>query len=51
MFREGAQKALANQSAPTMANAQKLAELLQNPEVQSLLARTAPQAIASSQGR
>lgn len=47
MFRKGAQQALANQSAPTLANTQKLAELLANPEVQFMLARSAPVAIAS----
>jgi ribosomal protein L29 len=47
MFREGAQKALANKSAPTIANSQKLAELLKNPEVQQMLARTAPVAISA----
>ena len=49
MFRSGAQQALANQSAPTVANAQKLAELLKNQEVHQLLAKTAP--VAISEGR
>lgn len=49
MFREGAQKALANQSAPTMGRAAELAKLLQNPEVQMMLARSAP--AISAQGR
>lgn len=49
MFNQGAQKALANQSAPQMARASQLAELLQNPELQQLLARSAPVAISSSQ--
>jgi len=49
MFRSGAQQALANQSAPTVANSQKLAELLKNQEVQQLLAKTAP--VAISEGR
>ena len=48
MFGEGAQKALANQSAPQMAKAAQLAKLLQNPELQAMLARSAPVAIASS---
>lgn len=47
MFSKGTQQALANQSAPTLANTQKLAELLANPEVQFMLARSAPVAIAS----
>ena len=42
MFREGAQKALANQAAPSMGRAAELAQLLQNPEIQILLARSAP---------
>jgi len=45
MFRQGAQKALVK-SSPEAAKAAKLAELLQNPEVQQLLLRSAP-AIAS----
>lgn len=49
MFREGAQKAMANQSAPQMAKASQLAELLQNPELQQMLARSAPVAISSNQ--
>lgn len=49
MFREGAQKALANQAAPTMGRAAELAQLLQNPELQLLLARSAP--AISAQGR
>lgn len=49
MFNQGAQKALANQSAPQMARASQLAELLQNPELQQLLARSAPVAISSNQ--
>lgn len=49
MFREGAQKALANQVAPTMGRAAELAQLLQNPELQLLLARSAP--AISAQGR
>lgn len=49
MFRDGAQKALANQSAPQMAKAAKLAELLRNPEIQQMLAKSAPVAISSSQ--
>jgi hypothetical protein len=49
MFNKGAQQALANPTAPTMANAQKLAELLKNPEVQQMLARTAPVAISADQ--
>jgi hypothetical protein len=48
MFREGAQKALANPNAPTVANAQRLAQLLQNPELQMMLSRSAPVAIAST---
>jgi hypothetical protein len=49
MFRQGAQQALANPNVPTVANAQKLAELLQNPEIQMLLARSAPVAISEGQ--
>jgi hypothetical protein len=49
MFRKGAQEALANPNAPTIANAQKLAELLKNKEVQQLLAKTAPVAISEGQ--
>jgi hypothetical protein len=45
MFRKGAQEALV-QGAPQMGNAAKLAELLQNPEMQLLLARSAPAIVA-----
>lgn len=41
MFREGAQKALVKE-APKMAAAAQLAEALRNPEIQMLLARSAP---------
>jgi hypothetical protein len=41
MFRQGAQKALANQQAP-IANNARLAALLRDPELQQLLTRTAP---------
>ena len=51
MFRDGAQKALANPSAPSLAKAQKLAQLLQEPEFQQLMARSAPVALTSSQGQ
>lgn len=49
MFRQGAQQALANPGAPTVANAQKLAQLLQNKDLQTILAKTAP--VAISEGR
>lgn len=49
MFRRGAQEALANQSAPTISSAQRLAELLQNQELQMLLAKSAPVAISQGQ--
>lgn len=42
MFRQGAQKALANQAAPVMAKPAQLAAILQSPEVQQMVARTAP---------
>lgn len=42
MFREGAQKALANQSAPTMGRVGQIGGLLGNPEFQMFLARSAP---------
>lgn len=48
VFRKGAQQALANQAAPTISNAQKLAQILQDPEMQMLLARSAPVALTSS---
>jgi hypothetical protein len=48
MFREGAQKALV-QSAPEASKAAKLAELLQNPELQQLLLRSAPATAARGQ--
>jgi hypothetical protein len=51
MFRQGAQQALANQAAPTMGNMNRLAELLQNPEMQQMLARSAPLAIGANSGR
>ncbi len=41
MFRKGAQEALIDK-APTIANAKKLAELLQNEELQQLVLRSAP---------
>ncbi len=49
MFRKGAQQALANPTAPTIANAQKLALLLQNQKLQQLAAKGAPVAISQSQ--
>jgi uncharacterized coiled-coil DUF342 family protein len=49
MFREGAQKALANPKAPTLENSRILAELLQNKIGQQAIARGAP--IAISQGQ
>ena len=42
MFRQSAQKALANQTAPSMSKAAQLAMMLQNPEIQQMLARSAP---------
>lgn len=42
MFREGAQRALANQSAPTMGRLGQIGGLLGNPELQMFLARSAP---------
>lgn len=42
MFREGAQRALANQSAPTIGQMSKIGGLLSEPEVQMFLARTTP---------
>ena len=42
MFREGAQKALANQSAPTMGRMAQFGGLLADPELQMFLARSAP---------
>ena len=47
MFRRGAQEALANPQAPTIANAKILAELLQNQKAQEAIARTAPLAVTS----
>lgn len=42
MFREGAQKALANQSAPTMGRMSQVGGLLADPELQLFLARSSP---------
>ena len=42
MFREGTQKALANQSAPTMGRMSQIGGLLADPELQLFLARSSP---------
>jgi hypothetical protein len=42
MFREGAQKALANPAMPTAGYAAQLARALQNPELQKLIVKSAP---------
>ena len=42
MFREGAQQALANQSAPTIGRMAQMGGLLGDPELQMFLARSAP---------
>lgn len=42
MFREGVQKGLANQSAPTLGQIGKIGGLLSDPELQMFLARSAP---------
>jgi hypothetical protein len=42
MFRQGAQQALANQAAPSAGRAAQLAQMLQSPEIQQLIARSAP---------
>lgn len=49
MFRKGAQEALTNAAAPEMGKTALLAQLLQNPEAQMMLARAAPVAISSNQ--
>ena len=42
MFRPGVQQSLANQTAPTASYAMELADFLQNPEFQKLIAKTSP---------
>lgn len=51
MFRKGAQQALVNQTAPGANRLGQLAGLLQDPEIQQMLARSAPVAIGVNQGR
>lgn len=51
MFRQGAQQALANQAAPSLSRSAQLAQLLQNPEMQQMLARSAPVAIGANPAR
>jgi hypothetical protein len=47
MFREGAQRGLLNQAAPTMGSIGKMSGLLSDPEIQQLLIRSAPAISAS----